>query len=320
MSYLVTGSMGCIGAWTIKHLLEQDKRVISLDISDNRYRLDWLLERAEQSAATFVQGDLTNFSQLNRTIAEYGVRHIIHLAALQVPACRTNPALGAQVNVVGTVNLFEAARQNNIPHIAYASSIAVYGPADHYPSGLLASDAPKRPQTLYGVFKTANEGTADVYWRDHAISSTALRPYTVYGLGRDQGLTSEPTKAIRAAALGNDYSISFGGRMQFHFASDVARQFIVAAEHPLGGAAGFNLGTPPVAVAEFASLLMDQCPNVTVTVADQSLPFPDGTDAAPLHAAFNEVYETPLIDGIAQTLAHFKRLDGNSIENRRQRM
>src|SRR5690606_16882405 len=110
---------------------------------------------------------------------------------------------------------------------------------------------PKRPLTLYGVTKIANEGTAQVYWADHKISSVALRPYTVYGVGRDQGVTSEPSLAMAAAARGEDSHISFGGAMQFHWASDVARQFIDAAfgrlqGEPAGGAQVFDLGGPVV--------------------------------------------------------------------------
>lgn len=305
MSYLITGGMGCIGAWVIKHLVDRGETVVNFDISTDRHRLDWLMSADEQAKVTFVRGDLTDFAQVNNVFSEHAVTHVIHLGALQVPFCKANPVLGAQVNVVGTVNIFEAARQNGVGHIAYASSIAVYGSADLYPSGLLSADAPMLPQTLYGVYKVANEGTAQVYWQDHQISSTVLRPYTVYGVGRDQGLTSEPTKAILAAARGEDYDITFGGNMQFHFASDVARQFIVAAEQPLDGAHGFNLGTPPISVQAFADLLMELRPNVTITVAEKLLPFPEATDPAPLHVAFDTVYETPLAEGIAQTLAHF---------------
>ncbi|MEM8534446.1 MAG: NAD(P)-dependent oxidoreductase [Chloroflexota bacterium] len=310
MTYLITGGMGCIGAWVLKHLLERNARVVNFDLSEDRHRLDWLMSRDEQAAITFVQGDLTDFEQVQAVLQQYSITHVIHLAAMQVPMCKADPVLGAQVNVTGTTNIFEAAHQTGISHVVYASSIAVYGTAEDYPPGVLAADAPMLPQTLYGVYKVANEGTARIYWQDHGISSTVLRPYTVYGVGRDQGLTSEPTKAMAAAAHGQDYAITFGGRMQFHFASDVARQFIHAADHPLAGARGFNLGKPAVAVQTVADLIMQLRPDVTITVADKPLPFPEATDSSELHAAFDTIYETPLADGVAQTLEHFARLHG----------
>ena len=307
MSFLVTGGMGCIGAWTIYHLVEQGEEVICFDLSDDRHRLDLLMSAGQQEKVRFVQGDITDYSQVKNTFEKHNVTEVVHLAALQIPMCRANPVLGARVNVVGTCNIFEAARETGIKHLSYASSIAVYGSPEHYPGNLLGADAPMLPETLYGVYKVANEGTAKIYWQDHGISSTVLRPYTVYGPGRDQGLTSEPTKAMLAAAQGQHYDISFGGKMQFHYAPDVARQFIEATKHPLNGAHGFNMGTPAVDVQEVADIIMALVPGVTITVGEIRLPFPDACDPAPLHTAFSFIYETDLREAIEMTIGHFSQ-------------
>lgn len=311
-TYLVTGGMGCIGAWTLHHLRLQDKHAICFDLSEDRHRLDLLMSRDEQEQILFVKGDLTDPAQVKGVFEAQGITHVIHLAALQVPFCRANPVLGSQVNVTGTVNVFEAARQTGVRHLTFASSIAVYGPPDDYPPGLLAHDAPFKPRTLYGAYKVANELTARVYWQDYGLSSIVLRPYTVYGLGRDQGLTSEPTKAMLAAAKGEGFHIGFGGTMQMHFASDVARQFIAAAEKPGGGALTFNLSMPPVTISQVTQLIMQIKPGVRITCADAPLPFPDGCDPAELYKHFTEVYETPLEEGIQQTIAGFERFGATS--------
>ena len=307
-TYLVTGAMGCIGAWTLYHLVKQGKRAVSFDVANDRSRLDLLLSRAEQEAITFILGDLIEFDQVRAVLRDQQVTHVIHLAALQVPTCRAKPTLGSQVNVTGTVNVFEGARQAGIAHVAHASSIAVYGSPEDYSAPILPPDAPVLPRTLYGIFKVADEGIARVYWQDYQLSSTALRPYTVYGVGRDQGLTSEPTKAMLAAAHGENYHIGFGGRMQFHLASDVAQQFIEATEKPLAGAFSFNLGSAPVGVSEVARLIMDIRPGVTITSADTVLPFPEGCDGSALRASFEHVYETPLIEGLRDTIRRFGAL------------
>lgn len=308
MSYLVTGGLGCIGAWTLYHLVKRGEEVVCFDIGDDHQRLDKLLSKDEQAKIRFVKGDITAADQVRAVFSDYDIRRVVHLAALQIPFCRANPALGAQVNVTGTIHILEAALQHGVDHVAYASSVAVYGPPDAYPPGLLAPDARRLPQTLYGAYKVCNEQTVEVYYRDHGLSSIALRPYTVFGVGRDQGLTSEPTKAMRAAASGEDFHISFGGKMQFHYASDVAQQFIDAAGSPLDGAYVFNLGTPPVAVKTVAELIMQSCPEVTVTVANETLPFPEGCDASPLHKKMATVYETPLVDAVAETIDRFRLL------------
>lgn len=306
-TYLVTGAMGCIGAWALYHLTRQGQRAVGFDLSANRARLDLLLSRAEQSEIVFVQGDLTDPRQVAEAVRAHGVTHIVHLAALQVPFCRANPVAGAQVNVVGTVNVFEAARHAGVKHLAHASSIAVYGAPSEYAPGLMLHDAPPNPHTLYGVYKVACEGIAHVYWQDHGIASVGLRPYVVYGAGRDQGLTSDPTKAVLAAAAGVPFHIGFGGVMQFQYASDVARQFIDAARAGLPGANTFNLGTRPASVAEFVASVQRLRPGAQISAADAPLAFPEGFDDTQLRASMPQVYDTPLEQGIAETLEIFER-------------
>ncbi len=306
--YLVTGAMGCIGAWVLHHLVRQGKRAVSFDLSQDRHRLDLLLDPILQEAITFVRGDLTDPVQIVETMRDHSVTHIIHLAALQVPFCRANPVLGAQVNVVGTVNVFEAARQCDIKHLTYASSVAVYGPPAPGLEGRVIKEAPLTPATLYGVYKIANESTARVYWKDHGIGSTALRPYTVYGVGRDQGFTSGPTLAMLAAAAGRPYHISFNGPCQYHFASDIALQFIQAAEQPLDGAFVFNLGGEPVTSTRLIQIIQENCPQAQLTCSDAFLPFPAGLEDDALYRAFPYVFAIPLEEGVRQTIGQFRAL------------
>jgi len=305
---LITGTMGCLGAWAAAHLVRRGETVISFDLSQDRSRLNLLLSADEQSAITFLTGDLTDPAAVIRAVADHGVTRIIHLAALQVPFCRANPVLGSAVNVTGTVNVFEAAKQAGVKHFTYASSIAVYGPPSDYPPGLVAPDAPQAPRTLYGVYKVANEGTARIYWQDHGISTLALRPHTVYGLGRDQGLTSDPTKAMLAAAAGAPFTINFGGRIQMQHASDVALQFIDAASQPVEGAFVYPLGMPPVSVDDIIAGIQTVKPDAVITRTDNRLPFPEGFDESALRAAVPVVYERPLTAGIEDTIRSFEQL------------
>ena len=304
--FLVTGAMGCIGAWTLYNLVQAGEKAVSFDLSEDRHRLDLLLTPEEQAQITFVRGDITDTEQVQRVFADNGITHVIHLAALQVPFCKANPVLGSRVNVVGTINIFEAAKKTGIRHIAYASSIAVYGPPEDYPAGPIAHEAPFAPRTLYGVYKQANESSAQVYWQDDGISSVTVRAYTVYGVARDQGLTSEPTKAMLAAAAGQPYHIAFGGMMQWQYASDVARQFIEGALMVRDGAYGFNLGGDAVTVEEVAHVIQQIRPESQITVGDKRLPFPERFDDTALHAHFDRVYHTPLVDGVRETIKRFE--------------
>jgi UDP-glucuronate 4-epimerase len=305
-TYLVSGAMGCIGAWTLYHLVQRGENVLSFDISDNRSRLNLLLSPDEQSKIEFVKGDLTDKAQVQETIKKYSVNHIIHLGALQVPFCKANPVLGAEVNVVGTLNIFEGAGAANISHVTYASSIAVYGKAEEYPAGLVQHDAPRKPSTLYGAYKQCNEQNARTYFQDFGLSSTALRPYIVYGIGRDQGMTSDPTKAMLAAAGNKSFHMNLGGTAQYQLASDAAQQFIEAADNPAEGAYAFNLGTPPVTMQSIVDAIKIIIPDAQITFEATQLPFPIGFDDSELHKHAQTVYETPLKEGIQQTIEHFR--------------
>ena len=307
-TYLVTGAMGCIGSWVLYHLVQRGDNAVSFDLGDDRHRLDLLLSREEQNTIQFTQGDLRDTALVKDLFAEHGIRRVIHLAALQVPFCKADPVLGAQVNVVGTVNVFEAARAAKVSHIAYASSVAVFGPPHLYDSSILNDTHVPDPHTLYGVYKVANEGTARIYWNDHGISSATVRPYTVYGVGRDQGLTSEPTKAMLAAAKGDAYEIGFSGKMQFQLASDIARYFIACADTPCEGAGAFNIGTPPATVADVLRIIKEIKPEANVSGVENELPFPAGMEGTRLQAYLPDFHETPLEEGVRQTIEHFERV------------
>src|SRR5439155_2432632 len=130
----------------------------------NRSRLELILEPEKLDRLTLLQGDIGDLDALDRAIGEQGVTHVVHLAALLIPQVRESPPFGALVNVVGTANVFEAARRRGVRGVSYASSAAVYG--QHDGSGV--EDA-RSPGTLYGVFKLANEGTARVFSEEHGL-------------------------------------------------------------------------------------------------------------------------------------------------------
>lgn len=291
---LVTGAKGCIGAWTLRALLDGGHEVVALDLPGNLHRLELILDD-DLARVTLVDGDILNAPDLIDLVQRQRVSHIVHLAALQVPAARAKPTLGAQVNVVGTVNVFEAARAAGISHIAYASSIAAYSPELTF-----------EPRTLYGVWKLANEGTARVYHLDYGISSIALRPYVVYGLGRDFGLTSAPTFAMLAAAAGRPYHIPFGGAMLYQSGRDIGSLFARAAlQTGFDQAAVYN---PPGTLADSAAVIdaiRAAAPEANITHDETALPFPTDYATDELAEAIGPITMTPLEAGVADTIRGF---------------
>ncbi len=310
--FLVTGSSGCIGSWVVKLLGEAGIPVVGADIDPEPRRLAELVPPEALPAATFVRLDVTDFEGVLRVLGEHRVNRVIHLAALQIPFCRADPVRGALVNVVGTVNIFEAARRLGIRSLVYASSVAVFGPPEFYPGpGPLPDDAPQRPETLYGVYKQANEGTARLYWEDYGVPSVGLRPWAVYGVGRDQGLTSDPTKAVKAAVLGVSFKIRFGGRLDLQYAEDVARIFIAAARRAAAGAPVFNIRGSVVSVGEFLAELGEVLPESRGLIGFEGppLPLPPELDDGGLREFLGgQVPYTSLAEGIRRTAEIFRAL------------
>jgi len=314
--FLVTGATGCIGAWVVRNLVREDVPVCITVYDPSLHRLQLIMSPEEIEKVDFKKGDITDPSFVERALQDFGATHVIHLAALQVPFCKEDPQQGALVNVLGTINVFEAAKRAGLRKVVYASSAAVYGLSDEYSPGALPHEAPLNPRSHYGVYKQANEGNARVYWLDDGIASIGLRPYVVYGPGRDQGMTSTPTKAMLAAARGEPYHISYGGRFGFQYADDVAKVFIKAARTDFQGAEVFNIGGTSVTMEEIVQTIEAIVPSRkgTITFEDKALPFPEEMDNSQLVACLGPLHETSLREGIAETIAIFKdALKGGTI-------
>jgi nucleoside-diphosphate-sugar epimerase len=310
--FLLTGAKGFIGSWIVRKLIERGNTPWIYDLDTKAHRLEQLLTREQLEQIHFVQGDITSFDELDRAVAENGITHLIHLAALQVPACAANPRLGARVNVLGTVNAFEVVRKrrDQIQRIVYASSVAVFGPEEFYGHGKVPEGAPLQPNTHYGVFKQANEGNARIYYLSDGISSVGLRPGTVYGVGRDQGITSGPTKAIKATVAGQPYTIRFTGGFDMQYAKDTAEIFLRCAEVPIEGAKTYTLRGAVIQMDEFLATLNRLLPESRNLVRSEGKPIPiafDFDDSA-LQRDIGEIPRTPLEDGIRETAEIFKRL------------
>ncbi len=227
MRILVTGAQGCIGSWVVRRLIEQGHGVVTFDVNDSLARLETIGGAAIARKVDRRTGRIEDTAAVKKLVRDEGIDHIIHLAAVLMPFCQKNPVEGGLVNVIGTLNLFEAARDSGRQtRIVYASSSAVWGPTDEYGEGALTEDLPLKPATHYGVFKAANEGNARVFYAADGISSIGLRPWTVFGPGRDSGLTADPTLAMRAVAARQPFQIRLSGFMDLQYVRDVADIFI----------------------------------------------------------------------------------------------
>ena len=309
--FLVTGAAGCLGAWTLARLIEDGSEVLAFDLSDDRRRLRLVVDDPIAQDVPWVTGDIRDLDQVVGIVESHDITHVVHLAALQVPFCKADPAMGSQVNVTGTVNVLESARRaaGQIRGLVYASSVAVFGTADMYEGGIAFDDDPLAPATLYGVYKQANEATARVYFDDWGVSSIGLRPCVVYGPGRDQGLTSSPTVAMLRAAAGLSTHVAFGGSSTYHHAGDVAAAMIAVARMGREGAFVHNIGGTDATLDELAAAIATVEPQVEVTHDDTPLALVSGLDGSGLSGLLgDEVGFRPLSIGVADTIHRFRQL------------
>lgn len=311
--FLITGGQGFVGAWLARVLLEEGTPVVVLDRTPDNHILSQILEPDSLPEIDRVFCDVTDTEKLRRTLEEEEITHIVHLADTQIPGCRQHPVDGATTNVVGTLSVFEAAHSllDQIQMIVYASSAAVAGGSDDYDGAVQDSDH-HRPATHYGVFKLANEGNARVYWNDHGVASVGLRPYATYGVGRELGVTSAPTKAIKAAVLGREYTIPFTGPLSFVFVEDLARLFVAAARSAAEGAPALNIRGSLETVERFVEILGEVFPELGDRIEVRGDPLPiaadfDESGLAELIGAEN-IHCTPLRRGVERVREHFERL------------
>ncbi len=295
---LVTGAGGCLGAWTMAVLSRSGVECIGFDLSSDRKRPGLLMGDSAADALDWETGDITQFEPLLAIARKYDIKAIIHYAGLQVPFCKADPALGARVNVEGTINVLQAARETGIRRLVLASSVASLA----FPPGSSWSE------TLYGAYKQANEHTAFVYWADWRVPSVCIRPSIVYGVARDQGVSSKSTLAIQAAVLNMEYQIPFTGPMSWLYAGEAAAAFIAAVSQDGDGAHCFDLNGTCATVQYGVDILKSLAPDAKIACDGPQIPFPVDQDDGPLRSHVPDYPSVTVADGIEATHRAFESL------------
>lgn len=295
---LVTGAGGCIGAWAVAILTRSGVPVVAFDLRDQRARPALVMGEQAAQALTWEVGDIADRARLDDICDRHGIRAILHLAGLQVPFCKADPAAGARVNVEGTINVLEVARHNGLKRLTYASSVAAHGMP---PGGPHAA-------TLYGAYKLANEYTAKVYWMDWGVPSVGIRPNVVYGLARDQGMTSAFSVALLKAAKHEAFEIPYRGPISWLYAGEAAAAFISAISQDGEDATVYDLNGGTMSIEDGIGILSGSAPDHRVTASGNPLPFPPDLDDGPIRAALRDYPSITPDRGIADTYRAFREL------------
>ena len=295
---LVTGAAGCIGSWVLSLLIKNKIPVVAFDLSKDKRRLKLLINDENISKIKWITGDISDYDTIEKIFKNNNIQSIIHLAALQVPFCAADPVAGAKVNVVGTVNIFESARKANLRRLTYASSVAAHG---------LLKKSIYKP-TLYGAYKLCDENIAFNYFQNSGLPNIGIRPGIVYGIGRDQGMTSKTTISLLAAAACKPYTIPFSGPISALYAGEVASAFIKAVSKDQEGSYVFDMNGTYSNVEKWVEIINKIQPNAKISINGDPLPFPFDFSDKPLRKHIGDYGFVDLEFGMLQTYNAFQEL------------
>ena len=256
---IIFGGCGFLGSWIVKSFLLKGYNISIFDLKIQKELLSYVVGK-DINKIKFIQGDITNYDQVQEATSK--MDHVINLAGLMTPDCSSNPILGAKVNVLGSINVFEALKKNNIKFLVYASSAGVFGQKDKYNPF---------PETHYGAYKLAVEGVARAYFNEANISSVGIRPYVIYGPGREIGGTAGVTLACKAAKQGYNYTINFSGKAGFVFVEDVTNLVERLIDKAPIGALTMNINGITTSVENFVSIIKKIIPDAKVKFNGKSL-------------------------------------------------
>jgi nucleoside-diphosphate-sugar epimerase len=287
---IIFGGSGFLGSWIVKAFLKKGYSVSIFDLKIQKELLSHVVGN-DINKIKFINGDITNYDHVQEAIND--MDHVINLAGLMTPDCSSNPILGAKVNVLGSINVFEALKKNNNKFLVYASSAGVFGQKDHYYPF---------PETHYGAYKLAVEGVARAYLNEDGISSVGIRPYVIYGPGREVGGTAGVTLACKAAKQGDSYTVNFSGKAGFVYVQDVVDLVEMSIGKIPSGALTLNINGITADVTDFINLIKKNIPLSDIGIEGDPLSVVDEIRGNEPFKTFKKFKYTSLEDGIKRTI------------------
>ncbi len=248
MKILVTGASGQLGSYLIEYL-SRDHEVTGLDLRN---------PAVKHKKCQFVQGDINDYRLAMDSCR--GKDAVIHTAAqVSVDRSITDPVFDARENILGTVNMLEAATKSMAGHFIYISSAAIYGTPQKIPVG---EDHPTRPLSPYGVSKLAGENYAFAFGETYGLNVTSIRPFNIYSQRQDPNspYSGVITRFIDRVKEGKPPVIHGDGSQtrDFVHASDVIKMIGLCLDKPESAGTAFNCGTGKgISIRELADTIIE---------------------------------------------------------------
>ena len=270
MRVLITGGMGVMGAETSRKFVSEGHRPVIYA----RHRDDSLI-RDILDKVDIELGDVLDLPQLLQTIKTYRITHIVHAAAFVGAVSQANPALSVQVNVMGTINVLEAARVFDVQRVVYTSAKGVYGPVlgeyGHPTYKPISEGMPKNPVRIYDSAKLMGEHAGLYYAANMGVDVVVLRFGTTYGPGKTarhgkMGITSQ---IVEAPFRGEPFHLSQGGDQKddFVYNKDSALGIYLACMAKSPKSRVYNIGSGRGATLnDIAKIVRKHIPNADIEI------------------------------------------------------
>ena len=277
MKFLVTGGTGFIGWRVVRNILARGIPAVIAECQVDARICD-RLERESPGLVSFAPCDVSEFSDVARIFRSHpDITHAIHLAYLMSAEVENNPHLGARVNILGMINLFEAAVNQRLQRLVFTSSETVYGASQRVYGDRPVTEfdfcAPADHFFTYGVMKILNEFMAQKYVQRHGISLACARPPVVFGHGRKRGSVLWAEQFVSYPAIGKPVSLPFSAESRdcWVYVEDCAEQLVRLALKPQLAHFAYNSTGCSISARDFAALVRHWLPDADL-VFDESRP------------------------------------------------
>lgn len=272
MRVLLTGATGFIGAHILKQLVQEGHQVVGYDQVLEDTSIQEILTPREILHATLIQGDVADLPHVLHVCQEYEVDTIVHQAGL-LAAAERNPPDAVRVNIMGTINMFEAARILKLRRVVWASSQTVFGGPENHPDRAVPNDAPHFPWSVYSASKSYLEYMGKHYFEHFGVDNIALRYCLVYGVGRQARHGSYPVELIDKPAYGLPGRVENGDDApNWLYVKDAARATILACVVPTTTSRAFTITGEIVPITEMRDYVLSCLPDAKIELLPGKYP------------------------------------------------
>lgn len=307
MNYLVTGGCGFIGSHVLRQLKRQGHNPVGYDLYPSKTSIEQVLTPEELREITIIQGGLDDRDNLIRVMKENHIDVVLHLAGVLGDIAEKDPEQAVKVNILGTINIFEAALACGIKRVVWASSQSVFGMPDFYQelyhTDLVPNDVVLKPTLVYGATKVFNEFLGEWYYKNRGLETIGLRYTMVFGIARMRGAGQYATNLINKPAEGEKGVVENGDTApNWIYVEDAARATILASQCPNPTTRSFTIGGETKSIRALRDYILTLLPEADIELQPGVFPAAYNLDCSAAEAELGYRYEYTAEEGVRTTI------------------